>query len=77
MSGHALPDGLEQGIDENAAMRRVALLVVVLGLTAAACAPDNPPASASTSEATTTIVTGERYPAEMVEAYMDGVPAWR
>lgn len=60
-------------------MRRVLVLVLVLGITAAACGDDDGtplfPSSSTTSSAQVTTTTsggGEAYPEEMVEAYMDG-----
>ena len=59
-------------------MKRVAVLFLVLGMTAAACGDDGgtPLITSSTTSGgqttTTTIGSGEAYPTEMVEAYMDG-----
>ncbi|HAX82160.1 MAG TPA: zinc metallopeptidase [Actinobacteria bacterium] len=54
-------------------MRRLLVLVLALGMIAAACGDDDA-ASTTTSAAasTTTAATGEVYPADMVDAYMEG-----
>lgn len=57
-------------------MKRLVVLFLAFGLTAAACGDDDGTpliTSTTTGQATTTTLgTGESYPAEMVEAYMDG-----
>lgn len=57
-------------------MRRFAVVLLVMGITATACGDDNGnplvPSSTTTQAPATTVATGETYPAEMVEAYMDG-----
>jgi predicted metalloprotease len=58
-------------------MKRLAVLFLVFGITAAACGDDSGSplltSTTTTGQATTTTIGGgEAYPSEMVEAYMDG-----
>jgi hypothetical protein len=54
-------------------MRRLLVLVLALGMIAAACGDDDAVTTTTGAAATTTTAaTGEAYPAEMVDAYMEG-----